>query len=306
MEKDSVSFWSDIKKYEDMLASDPKSYCFTILAELYRKVGLLDDAINIAKTGILTHPEYVGGYMAAGRAYFEKGMKEESRDCLERVVRVTPENIRAQKILSQIYLEQGDIPSAISTLKVIELWNPEDEESRGMLSNLSKSSVSSKVIPLNKNSANSADELEAADIIAFPGAEEVDHSEDNAVTDDAVVAGSQKDPLSTATMAELYVSQGFLERAVIVYRSLVESGNGNGMYRERLKELEDKLSETAESGTVPSSDSEKKMIESTILSNLQRKALPSGDEGVVAILVFWLDNIKRGRYAAEGDTPKYC
>src|SRR5512136_1929568 len=100
MEQESPSFWADIKKYEETLKKDPKSYCFAPLSELYRKLGMVDDAITVAKRGCELHPDYVGGYMALGRGYFEKGMNAEARAALEKVVRVTPDNLLAQRILS--------------------------------------------------------------------------------------------------------------------------------------------------------------------------------------------------------------
>ena len=106
MTQEMHSFWTDIKKYEDILAKDPNSYCFAQLSELYRKTGLLDDAIHVAKRGIEVHPDYVGGHLALGRAYFDKGQKSDSRAVLELVARMTPENYTAQKLLSQIYQEQ--------------------------------------------------------------------------------------------------------------------------------------------------------------------------------------------------------
>ena len=72
MEQDTTSFWTDIKKYEDILASDQNSYCFAPLADLYRKLGLLDDAIAIARRGHDRHPEFVSGCLVLGRAYFDK------------------------------------------------------------------------------------------------------------------------------------------------------------------------------------------------------------------------------------------
>jgi tetratricopeptide (TPR) repeat protein len=270
----------------------------------------LDDAINVAKNGIAAHPEYVGGYMAAGRAYFEKGMKEDCRDCLERVVLATPENLMAQKILSQIYLEQGDISSAIRTLKIVELLNPEDEESRVMLANLSKSSVSVQPSPIDDYSQSRAnDELESAETFEMVEADQAWQPDETTVTI------PHRDPLATATLAELYVSQGFLDRAMDVYRGLIESGSGsdNEMYRERLKELEKEGSGTfsaaTEYGAASPSDGDKEdMFENpgadpSIL--LDDSFNSGGDGGVIAVLECWLDNIKRGRYAAEGDTPKY-
>ena len=133
MEQEGPSFWLDIKKYEDTLARDPNSYCFAPLSELYRKLGLLDDAINVAKRGCEIHPDYVGGHMALGRALFEKGMKEESRMALEKVIRVTPDNLLAQRVLSQIYIDAGNTVAAEKSLKVILSQNPDDLESKILL-----------------------------------------------------------------------------------------------------------------------------------------------------------------------------
>jgi tetratricopeptide (TPR) repeat protein len=140
MEQEGPSFWADIKKYEETLEKDPNSYCFAPLSELYRRLGMLDDAITIAKRGCELHPDYVGGFMALGRGYFEKGMNTEARNALEKVVRVTPDNILAQRILSKIYMDSGDSSSAEGALKAILAQNPEDSESRMLLDSLIRTS----------------------------------------------------------------------------------------------------------------------------------------------------------------------
>jgi len=119
MEQEGPSFWAEIKKYEDTLERDPNSYCFAPLSELYRKLGMVDDAIIVAKRGCDIHPEYVGGYMALGRAYLEKGMNAESREALEKVIRVTPDNLLAQRILSKIYIDAGEVVAAEKSLIII-------------------------------------------------------------------------------------------------------------------------------------------------------------------------------------------
>ncbi len=140
MGQDSTSFWVEIKKYEETLAKDPGSYCFAPLAELYRKLKLFDDAINVAKKGCEVHPEYVGGYLALGRAYGDKGMKQECKEALEKVVKVTPDNLLAQKMLSQIYLDADDAVSAERTLRTILTLYPDEMESKIMLDSLLRTS----------------------------------------------------------------------------------------------------------------------------------------------------------------------
>jgi tetratricopeptide (TPR) repeat protein len=136
MENDVTPLWADIKKYEEALLNDPASYCFVPLADIYRRIGLLDDAINVAKKGCDLHTDYVGGYMALGRAYFEKGMKLESKAALEKVIASTPDNFMARRLLSQIYVEYGEIAAASETLRFILSYNPADNESQVLLNSL--------------------------------------------------------------------------------------------------------------------------------------------------------------------------
>ena len=133
-----ASVRADIQKYEETLAKDPGSYCFAPLAELYRKLGLLDDAINVAKRGCDLHPEYVGGYMALGRACLEKGLQEEGRDALEKVVSIAPDNMLAQKLLSRMYVEQGNSTAAGEPCNSILSQNPDEVESNALLESLER------------------------------------------------------------------------------------------------------------------------------------------------------------------------
>lgn len=46
-----------------------------------------------------------------------------------------------------------------------------------------------------------------------------------------------KCPMTTATMAELFVSQGYLKRAFTIYRELLDADPGNPLLKQRLYEL---------------------------------------------------------------------
>lgn len=261
MEQESPSFWVEIKKYEDMLARDPNSYCFAPLAELYRKLGMLDDAINIAQRGCEIHPEYVGGYMALGRAYFEKGMKSESRTALEKVVRVTPDNLLAQRLLTQIYIDAGDVAAAEKSLKIILVQNPGDMESQVLLNSLPRiagDQPSAVDMPPRENVAGAGmvaepdDSLELEDAEILEELEEAEEGEDEefiypvqprATVPDSLIPGELegKDPLNTVTLAELYISQGFLKRALTIYRELVMADPDNLELKRRLVELKHEI-----------------------------------------------------------------
>lgn len=272
MEKDTTSFWAEIKKYEDALVRDPGSYCFAPLAELYRRMGLLDDALVTAQKGVELHPEYVGGHLALGRAYADKGMKAEARESLERVVRFTPENLLAQKVLSQIYIEAGENALARKALEVLLDANPNDSESRITLESLDRAPLSASTSDDEPEHGDESTEdlwpseaddylveLHPEDLIEEPvelelleehdeplpdlpgfrdtdspfSADPEDYVEDADDEGDAVFSAG----IRTATLAELYLSQGHQDHALGIYRELSASDPHNEEYTDRLAEL---------------------------------------------------------------------
>jgi len=66
--QDSESFWTDIKTLEEQLANSPDSFCFARLADVYLKVGLVDDALHTARRGVAKHPCYLSGQRALSLA----------------------------------------------------------------------------------------------------------------------------------------------------------------------------------------------------------------------------------------------
>jgi len=274
MEHGTESFWTDIKRYEDILAKDPGSYCFAPLSELYRKVGLLDDAIMTARTGIGQHPEYVGGYMALGRACFEKGERTESRAALEKVVRVTPDNLLAQKLLSQIYVDAGESDLARRCLEIILSLSPGDLESKLMLDAMCRQpreNADRADDLFNEMGAAAAIDLEdeslleeieiieelvdevvdEEDLAAFtahaPPPPLAEESFADVLLDEEPVANadvpSPRDVLSTGTVADLYIAQGFPKKALAIYRDLLDADPLNEDIRNRMVDLKKRIDE---------------------------------------------------------------
>jgi tetratricopeptide (TPR) repeat protein len=264
MEKDSSSFWSDIKKYEDIMVKEPKSYCFAPLSELYRKLGLFDDAINVARRGSEIHPEYIGGQMALGRAFYEKGMKGDAKTAFMKVVQATPENHLAQKLLSQIYIDEGDLGSAEKSLELLTAFNPEDVESRLVLESLKRSAAIEEEEPLAV-----ADGMDASGAALFPDTMQQEGPSESlpentyveTFTEDPIHAEFLEEhpsefddfdlpdeadfpdepqiasPLPTVTLAELYEAQGFQGKALGVYEELASQEPDNQVVRLKIEEL---------------------------------------------------------------------
>ncbi len=135
-ERDPGSSSAEIEKYLDILAKDPNSRVFAPLAEAYRKGGFLDDAVETALEGLRVHPNYLGGRVALGRAYFEKRQYAEAAAEMQKVAKSAPDNIIAHKVLGQIASRQNDLPAAEKAFKMVLLLDPRDQEAQEFIANL--------------------------------------------------------------------------------------------------------------------------------------------------------------------------
>src|SRR3954468_18642982 len=86
-----------LKKFQE----DPTSRVFAPLAEAYRKAGLVDEAIEIAREGLRIHPTFIGGRVALARCLFDKAAYSEVISELTPVVRDVPDNLVAQRLLAE-------------------------------------------------------------------------------------------------------------------------------------------------------------------------------------------------------------
>ncbi|UFS69656.1 tetratricopeptide repeat protein [Geomonas sp. RF6] len=298
----AISFWADIKRYEDMLEADPRSYCFAPLSELYRKLGLLDDAISVAKKGCTLHPEYAGGFLALAAALLDKGEKGAAREALERVVGSNPDNLRAQKLLSQVYAEAGETDLAREALRRVLADNPDDAESALLLRTLSGSApvtaaaedaVEEVELEEVELVEELTDELEPEELFEmeelFDLEEPLPEEPEPPQAPAPPVAAQGKDPLSTATMAELYLSQGFPEKALRIYRALLEDDPANLTYTRRAAELERAIAAAAEAGVPAVEEEDLPNVEEGELSFAaeEEAAFAAGDEGALAGAEEW-------------------
>jgi tetratricopeptide (TPR) repeat protein len=90
-----------IEKLENRLAADPASKVFVPLAEEYRKAGEIDRAVELLRSGLEKDPEYAAAEVALARALLQKDEREECRRILTRVTRRVPDNLLAEKLLSE-------------------------------------------------------------------------------------------------------------------------------------------------------------------------------------------------------------
>lgn len=240
--QESASFWTDIKNLEDQLSKSPDSFCFARLSEVYLKVGLVDDALHVARRGVAKHPAYLSGQRALSLACHAKGLNDEALVSLQAVTEAMPEDLQSQKLLGRLHAEAGNQDAARQAFRTVLEFAPDDMECRIELDSLERlSGVAEKPLDADDDDDEVIEDLEIL--------EEV-HAESEIPFKEALpetgAAASLHDPLSTGTLAELYVSQGFIYKALEIYRAILAENPADQATAERVAALEILENVTAE------------------------------------------------------------
>lgn len=280
MQQDSASFWTDIKYYEERLAQDPDSYLFARLSEVYLKVHLIDDALHTARQGVAKYPTYISGQRALAMACYAKGLYDESRTAMEMVASALPEDVEVQKLLGKLLVSHGSLEAARKAFRTALEFSPDDDECRDELKTLLQGASD----PLTAVALQEEDD----DIIELQESDIIDEEETIGATP------QYHDPLSTATLAELYVQQGFFSKALDIYRSVLVDDPGNGTIKSRISELEAKIAASSVDLSAPvSADS----LQNLAYQERETSSAPEPDRReavtVLSTLEGWLDNIRR-------------
>lgn len=328
MGKETASFWAGIKRFEDILALDPRAYSFAPLAEIYRKLGLPDEALRIARSGVAIHPEFAAGQLALASACMEKRLVAEAKQALEVVVRITPENLDAQRMLAGIYREQGDEAAAAACMGVVASLDVEggEEFAPAAAAEISAETVTPPAAALvemegeeeileltddlieeemageemfthfaaapERPSQISSGERERPVFVPITTAREPLPAQTPAPVVETPPSQEEagNPPVYSATIAELYVSQGLVEKGLEVYRELLRESPDNAAYRSRCEEL---------AGGRPSGVNIQSAAAPPVVEAVAVEKGVSGD-GLLATLEGWLGNIRRVRECRTG------
>lgn len=249
MKKKDSSSWSEIKSLDERLVREPDSFCFARLSEVYLKVGLVADALHTARQGVARHPGYLAGQRALAMACNANGLYDESRSILEKVTAATPEDTAAQRLLASLYVETGDKNSAIRVYMTLLDFRPEDVQCKAQLEKL-RQDVSVEAPQAFAPSTPAVGDEKVED----EREEDIyDLSEDDIVPDEEDVSGQyaepavppvaaeRQDPLSTLTLAELYEQQGFIPKALDIYRSILAEDPSNAQLQAKISQLEQSM-----------------------------------------------------------------
>lgn len=209
---------AEIEELKKKLSQNPDSLIFVPLADAYRKAGLYDDAIEICKKGLEKHPSYTSARVVLGRVYIEKNKFDEAIQELKKVESVDTDNIMVHTMLGNMYLKKKMYAEAVEQFQRVLSINPEDIETQEKL----KDALSAK-----------------QETIKTTVKEEKREAEEPAKKQEKTDEKPKIDIQKSLKAAELYTKKEDFEKAIEVYKELLDLDPENIIVQQRLREVYD-------------------------------------------------------------------
>jgi len=254
----------------DAYEKNPDSRVFAPLAETYRKLGMVEDALSILKKGLKHHPRYITALTTLGQCYLDQGRLDLAYQTLFPLVEENRENVLMQKLFAKICDEKGFLEEALETYKYLLYLNPKD------------SKIAEKVYELEKEFEE--DRGESIDCVEAIGSEnedlwrQVDFGSADAVTKESleeldeviqqslqasqselgpetssakVVSMGQpetkaEDPIISHTLVDLYCEQKQYDMAKDILEKIIMLNPKDKRSVKKLKEIELLMPDTSE------------------------------------------------------------
>lgn len=136
---------SQVRRWQESVASDPGSPAFLPLADMYRREGRTGVAMRLCLRGLERHPEHVEAHFLLGRLYRESGDLEKAFDEWDIALRLDPDHRAARRALGYLCLEKRSWTAAVRHLEQAAEAEPGDHRLAGALQMARRRSQSSDV-----------------------------------------------------------------------------------------------------------------------------------------------------------------
>lgn len=102
-----------VQELRRRVQADPASIAFAQLAEECRRAGSNEEAVSIARAGLVHHPDYLLARVTLGRALVELSRYDEAEQELARVLGANPENLSAIRAMAEVFQQRGQMKEAL-------------------------------------------------------------------------------------------------------------------------------------------------------------------------------------------------
>lgn len=134
MPADDVATAQAIRRQEERLQRDPTSLAFAQLADLYRKVGRIQEAIALCRGGLARYPHYTTARLILAKALVADGALDPALAELTAILELSPKDLQSHRLAAEVHRRQGRLDAAVEHLEAVTRLDPGDRESRALLS----------------------------------------------------------------------------------------------------------------------------------------------------------------------------
>ncbi len=252
-----------IEELERKAKFNPTPQNYFILAEAYRDELNFEKALEACNKGLEKQPNSISGQVLLAEILFKIGRFDESLTLLNNILSRAPETTQAYRILYEICMHKKDFQCAKDALEKLFFFNPFDEEISRRLMEV-KTIIEKKEVqkPLTlpeeeplfeRGEAEIKEEKIVRSLPEEPTFEEVEEEfatkrispEEVATMVREIKEKEEKEEaFVTPTMAEIYLKQGLLDKAIETYYKLYETKKDE-VFLKKAKELEDRVSKSS-------------------------------------------------------------
>ncbi len=152
----------DVQFLIEHLQKHPDSILFARLADVYLKMGRVEEAIQLCESGIKKYPYYVTGHLILGKCYMANKMFDEAEKEFKRVLLFDPRHLAAHKLYGDLMLEMGWEKTCEMSYKKILQIDPLDQVARSRVGEYVLQGEDRQETPYPRTATPNADvELEA-------------------------------------------------------------------------------------------------------------------------------------------------
>lgn len=128
-----MAYTREIEKLKRQWDENPKGTSFAPLAELYRKDGQHDKAMEVLRVGLESNPKHIPGNIVLGRCCLDLKQDAEAEVAFSRALELDPENVIALKALADITERAGRLDEATIWLQQLVAVDPSNDDARDQL-----------------------------------------------------------------------------------------------------------------------------------------------------------------------------
>src|SRR5689334_24941560 len=124
---------SEIEKLERRYTENPQGLTFAPLAEVHRKNGDVARALELLRSGLTLHPDYIPASIVLGRCHLDLGDLPSAETAFTHVLSLDGENVIALKALADIAERQFRFDDAERWLRTLLAIDRSNDEARAQL-----------------------------------------------------------------------------------------------------------------------------------------------------------------------------